>query len=132
MAVRWSKARWLFSLLVVVVVLGLVTVFGRTMIRNGVNRANYNRIEVGMTEAEVQAIMGRPSSELPWLDQDDIVFDERPDLLLRSPPEKGQFWQSGQHQLSVWYDASAHVVSKYYTRHPEVGIFQRFLDWLGL
>jgi hypothetical protein len=103
------------------------------MVRDGVNRANYERIRVGMSQAEVEAIMGRrPGVDLPWLGLEDIVFDERPRLLLHSPPEEGQWWQSGHHQLSVWYDASGHVVSKYYARHADVGTLQRFLDWLGI
>jgi hypothetical protein len=103
------------------------------MIRNGVNRANYERIQVGMTQTEVEAIMGsRARVDLPWLGQEDIAFDERPLLLLHSPLEAVQYWQSGDHQLTVRYDASGCVVSKYYARHPEVGSFQRFLDWLGI
>jgi hypothetical protein len=126
------KRVWLVSLPVAAIGLALSAFACRGMIRDGVNRANYERIQVGMSRADVQAIMGgRPGVDLPWLGVEDIVFDERSRLSLHSPP-KGQWWQADQHQLAVRYDASGHVVSKRYARHADIGAFQRFLDWLGI
>ncbi len=76
--------------------------------------------------------MGGSGVDLPWLGLEDIVFDERPQLLLPSPPEKGRYWHSGKHQLSVYYDAGGRVVCKYYQRQQDLEWFQRFLDWLGI
>jgi hypothetical protein len=116
-----------------VVCLGVFAAFAlRWKIWNGVNRANFDRIQVGMAEAEVEAIMGGPGEELAWLDQEDLAVDERLSLLVRCPPEKLRCWHSAGHQISVSYVATGHVVSKYYTRHPESGFLSRFFDWLGL
>ena len=85
-----------------------------------------------MKQAEVEAILGSSAIDSPWLGLEDIVFDERTQLLVRLPPQKGQYWQSGKHQLSVYYDARGHVVSKYYQRQQDLDWFQRFLDWLRI
>jgi hypothetical protein len=116
-----------------VVCLGVFAAFAlRWKIWNGVNRANYDRIQVGMAEAEVEAIMGGPGEKLAWLDQEDLAVDERPSLLIGCPVENMRCWHSAGHQISVSYDATGHVVSKYYTRPQESGFLQRFFDWLGL
>lgn len=133
MIFRWIKAQWFIGVLIAVLCSALLLAFGlRGMIRNGINRANYDRIQVGMARAEVEAIMGGPGGDLPWLDQQDIAVDERVPLLLRSPPEKVECWQSGNHQIVVWYNTHGESVSKYYTRHKETGFFQRLSDWMGI
>jgi len=133
MTLKSIKARLLIAALIAVVCFGLVLGYClRSMFRNGVNRANFNRVQVGMTQAEVEAIMCRPGESLGWIGTEDIAADERHSLLLRSPPRRGECWQSGTHQLSVWYDAQGEVVCKYYSRLPETGRLERFLDWAGL
>jgi hypothetical protein len=133
MALRWRKLRWLIALLLAVVVAGLVLAFClRGLVRDGVNRFNYELVEVGMTRTQVEAIMGGPGGDLPWVAQEDIAVDERIELLLRSPRDKPEVWQSGNHQLEVWYNAHGEVVSKAYQRHPESGLLERFFDWLGM
>jgi hypothetical protein len=129
MTLQSIKARWFIGVLLAVLCSALLLAFGlRGMIRNGVNRANYERIQVGMARAEVEAIMGGPGGDLPWLGQEDIAVDERLPLLLHNSPEKVECWQSGNHQIIVWYNARGESVSKYYTRHEDTGLLQRFLD----
>lgn len=98
-----------------------------------VTRANYNRIKIGMTETEVEAILGGPGEELGPLNNEDIHADERPLLIARSPlPHDLRMWTSATHKISVIFDGNRNVVSKSYSRPAAANLPQRIIDWLGI
>jgi hypothetical protein len=98
----------------------------------GVSRGNYNQIRIGMTEAEVESILGGPGDELGLLGREDVHAEEPRELLLTHWPQKQRCWQDDTHQINVEYDASGRVVARSYTRNPEAGFVTRLLDRLGL
>jgi hypothetical protein len=57
---RWAVA----AVLTISVALSPVLVFALLPAEPGVRRANFNRIEIGMTQAEVSEIFGTPPSDI--------------------------------------------------------------------
>jgi hypothetical protein len=95
-----------------------------------VNRANYERIAVGMSRAEVERILGKPNVELPSLATVDVVADE--DTFFRRPrPTMSDYWAGGSHHISVHFDIDDRVAAKYYGRDDDAPVWDRLLDALG-
>ena len=98
-----------------------------------VSRANYNRIEIGMSEAEVTSLMGRPPVELAPLGYEDVHAVENLQTILESPwPRTVRSWTTETHKVNVVLDGTGKVVSKSYSRRPDAGAVARLLDTLGL
>ena len=130
---KWGKfPRLLFLVLTILLVGSAVGFWFWVNTRGPVTRAYYNQIQVGMTLAEVEAIMGSPGDNLPRLCGHDVARDESSQLLFAIVPENVRCWKSATHEISVYYDAERRVIGKYYTRYSEVSMLQRLLDWLGI
>jgi hypothetical protein len=97
-----------------------------------VSRGNYNKIRVGMTEAEVEALLGGPGEDLAPLTYEDVHVDELPPLQLHSLPYRLHHWRSNTHMITVIFDREGRVAGKTYSRDPTVSFLRRFIDWLGL
>jgi hypothetical protein len=99
-----------------------------------VSRANYNRIRIGMTQPEVEAILGGPGREIGPLGWEDVhVVEDIQVILSAPPPQSNRFWAIETRLIDVVFDGQGRVVAKYYQRHPEkVRGIQRLVDWLGL
>jgi hypothetical protein len=107
----------------------LLVILVRAYTHPTVNWANYDRVQIGMTRAEVHALLGEPSDGLSPLGYEDLDADER--ALPRSPPPPElQSWRSETHEIFVAFDARGRVVSKSYSRDPGVGWPRRVVDWL--
>jgi hypothetical protein len=95
-------------------------------------RAHYNRIRAGMTEADIEVILGAPGDKLGPLGYDDIIVEENPDAIVRSPlPHTIRCWVSDSHKIDVIFDGEEKAIAKYYSRPPGAGSLQRTIDWLG-
>jgi hypothetical protein len=67
--------------------------------RPGITWAKYKRIRVGMTLAEVEAILGRPA-------------DETVRVALEPPVPPGRAWEGGGLRVTVWLDHAGAVSGK--------------------
>jgi hypothetical protein len=99
-----------------------------------VTRANYNRIQIGMSQSNVEAIIGGPGAELAPLGWDDIHFVEDSPTILAAPwPHNVRSWATETHRIGVLFDGKGNVIGKYCQRHPDkTSRFERVIDWLGL
>jgi hypothetical protein len=123
----------LISVLVLAILLlgvGIALVALRARAHPRVNRANYERIAVGMSRAEVERILGLPNVELPSLATESVVADE--DAFIRRPrPTMPDYWAGGSHHISVHFDVNDRVAAKYYNREDDAPIWDRLVDALG-
>lgn len=99
-----------------------------------VNRSNYNKISIGMHEAEVDALFEQPPVDLAPLNFQDVVYDETRENLLTKypPPHTIKSWQGGRYLISVCLDRNGRVASKYYQRVPNPSVLDRVADWFGM
>ena len=123
----------LISILVLAILLlgvGIALVALRARSHPLVNRANYERIAVGMSRAEVEQILGVPNDELPplatvYIATDEEAFNRNPKAAL---PD---YWAGGSHHISVLFDKDDRVAAKYYKRDDDAPVWDRLLDALG-
>jgi hypothetical protein len=100
---------------------------------DAVGWGTYSRIQIGMTEAEVEALLGGPGEEPPVpLYYKELHAHEQPELLLKSAPHTYRHWRSDSHMISVVVGHQGRVVAKSYSRAPDDSLLRRFLDWFGL
>jgi hypothetical protein len=97
--------------LAVVVTVGAVVLWPRA---DRVTRANYERIQIGMTRADVEAILGPPGDYTtgPLTDPNGIEL-----LLSLLPPASGvesPWWAADYGTVGVWFDEGGRVVMKNY------------------
>jgi hypothetical protein len=55
--------RWLFPFAIILLIATLPTIFRSTRPSDSINQYNFDRIETGMTQAEVEQILGGPDDE---------------------------------------------------------------------
>lgn len=97
-----------------------------------VTRVTYNRIHVGMTEDQVNAILGRTGDELASFGYEDIFVEEDLNVILRSAfPPSNRSWSSGWRRISVALDGNHLVISKYYQRPQGSWIALEIVRWVG-
>ena len=99
--------------------------------RGNITRANYDKIRTGVTLAEVEAILGAPSDDLPPLSYQDIQADESA-LWTYPPPHELRYWKNETHMITVIVDSQGRVAGKSYSRNPDIGAVRRIIDSLGL
>lgn len=85
-----------------------------------------------MTVVEVEALLGKADQSLPPLSFNDLHADEDPALLAQSGPHVYRHWRDGDYMITVVFDWQQRVVSKSYSRNPDVSLFRRIVDWAGL
>jgi len=129
---RTGKKHWFCASMVIVIVTLLTLSWLTVRPDSPVNRANYNRIQVGMTSHNVDSLLGLPMEDLPPLSYEDIRADEDVAMLVTTWPHSIRHWKTDTHMITVIFDAEGKVVGKSYSRDPEVGLFRRVIDWLGL
>ena len=98
-----------------------------------VTRANYDRIRMAMTLADVETLLGCPGEELGPLGFEDLHADEQLPLILQAPqPHRLRSWTSTRHKISVIFDGGQRVIGKSFSRSPGANSLHKLLDWLGL
>src|SRR5690242_17913612 len=72
----------------------------------GVTKANFDRIEIGMTQAVAEGIFGRPSTRTLT-----IIHDKEKGFLstIRFDPGKGCAWLGGDGDAMVLFDDNARI-----------------------
>jgi hypothetical protein len=125
-----------FSLRVLFIVIAIVCLaFGwLVMATSGpANWRNYNKIKIGMAEADVDALLGGPGEELAPLTYEDVQSDEQRILLSHTWPHYERNWLSNSHMITLLFDRQhSQVVAKYYKRAPDTSWPSRIADWIGL
>jgi hypothetical protein len=104
------------ALLVVVALLAALRVWRH--FRPGVTRLNFDRIQLGMTAKEVEALMGEKS-----FPPDVEELDQRHDTL---PPR--QTWWSTEGMVTVDFDREGTVIGKDFDE--DAHLMQNFRTWL--
>ena len=89
---RWAGALALLGLVVALVVWLMSPRPGTTLV-------NYQRIQNGMTLAEVEAVLGRPA-------------DETVGVMLEPPVPPGRAWEGSGLRVTVWLDGAGAVSGK--------------------
>src|SRR5262245_32436947 len=116
------KKRLLVSVLVAFVLTGFISSFmWLTGPKPGVTRENYERIGIGMTEAEVEAIVNSPSVSYP---PDEGYWDPRVKSIRR--------WDDGPYTLTVEFDGNGRVRSKEFGGPKPKTWLEKLQGWLGL
>jgi hypothetical protein len=101
----------------------------------GINRDGFGRIELGMTQAEVEAVLGARSAETAG----DCPFDvcEPPAGQVRAkghPPEcRYECWFSAWGSVGVFFHPDGTVADKeYLEKRPPPPFWERVQQWVGL
>ena len=125
------KTLAVFALLVCAACAGSLFLYWLTS-RGAINPRNCARIQIGMTEREVEEILGRPADREyhPW----DITTFVRPTP--GTEPEWEKAWSEQLWSVFVHFDAQGRVCGKGYMEtdfdNPPNGILfsvRRFLQW---
>jgi hypothetical protein len=106
---RVMKKRLVLALVVVCLGMGPLVIYQRTRPSDGVNRLSARRVRPGMSQQEVQAIVGKPS---------------------KAPPGRGWVcWTSESGSLTVFFDRDGKAT---YTSYLSVNptLIDRLIDWL--
>jgi hypothetical protein len=98
----------------------------------GVTRANYERINAGMTLAEVEAVLG-PGAHHPPNEIDKIVIATIVLIAVEphTPDGETKLWFGSKCGIAVRFDAGKHVVAKEQHELPPSGHLARLRAWLG-
>jgi hypothetical protein len=104
-----------------------------TLPRSGITRANYERIQEGMVEQEVEGILGGRAgnySRFPdkeaglWaMDPDDPQFD-------RQYFRGREVWVGDDLAVAVWFDDHQRVVRKAAFAVPKQSVWDKLRRWL--
>lgn len=99
-----------------------------------INRSTYNRIVIGMADAEVDQVLQQSPVDLAPLNLHDVAYDESMEnLLTRYPtPHTIKSWQGDRYLISVCLDKNGRVASKYFKRTPNPSLLDRIADWFGI
>ena len=124
------------GLLVALAGAGLVGALWWTVPNHGVGWRGYERIEIGMTEREVEAIVGKPPGwyeQLPEGEHQSYVHDASAEKGVHDSP-RGYSWVSTEGHLGVSLDAAGTVVGVSFTptRRASRPLLDRVRRWLGL
>lgn len=127
---RSPLSRFRFSLLALLVLMTVVCIGLAVALRSP--RQLYRKIEIGMSLAEVEAIVGGPGSEIGSLNVEDIEFVEDRNVLVATWPHLSLSWERGSHQIAILVGRDGRVVAKYYKRIGTAGPVTHQLDRWGL
>lgn len=118
------KNRWLLFGLLLACVVGVALGVLALLPRPGVTRENFDRIEVGMSRADVEAIFGGPANGVSWwadLDRD-VVADA---------DKAGWEDADGFNSATIVFDEHDRVVSMRWIAVPDARTtFEKLLDHL--
>jgi hypothetical protein len=102
----------------------------------GINRRGFDRIQVGMSQGEVEAILGGPpgdyTKQRPKPGESCSIPRES------IPPDsevsnyRAEQWSAGERWICVYFLADGTVIEKEYLDHDwSPSLFERFQRWLG-
>ena len=131
-----KRLRLWVGLLVALVAIGFVGMLWWTAPTHGVGWTGYERIELGMTEREVEKIVRKPPGwyePLPAGEHQVYVHQAAVEKGVRDS-QKGYSWVSTEGHLGVSLDAAGKVVGVSFTPTSRVrpSFLDRFRRWLGL
>jgi hypothetical protein len=115
-----------FGCLAAVLLAGYVTL-RLTAPRLRLTYDNIEAIEEGMTEKEVEMILGAPAGNYSFLNSRDPA-----DLLPCYDKPGDKLWVTDQICLGVRFDAAGKVTTFDYYRYRTRSFFAKIRDWLGL
>jgi hypothetical protein len=120
-----KKRRLLISVgILAACVCGTLVVFA-LLPEPGVTKANFERIQIGMTEADAEAIFGRPSGRTLVIKEDEsvatICFD----------PGKGCAWLGPDGDVMAFFDADGRISKANWIDHERT-LLEKIRDWLRL
>jgi hypothetical protein len=101
-----------------------------------INRASFDAIRVGMSEAEVEEILGGPAGDYCTGDvirQGDLIVG--PVIPLWTiPPSKTNVWQGDEGELFLIFDLTGQVLDKFFmpTTLRDPPFREKLRRWLGL
>jgi SmpA / OmlA family len=131
-----TKRRAAWAGVAAVAVLGLVGHVGQRLLRHAqmarhINEDRFQQIRPGMTEGQVEAILGGPSGDYST---EPIVWASG---MQRLPwnPERAQAWTGNEGIITVWFDADGRVTVKHFqpvSTVPTPTPWRRIRDRLGL
>jgi hypothetical protein len=108
--------RFWLALTVLCLLLGFSFDFGSSDSKPGVTKSNCDRIEVGMTEKEVETLLGGPATR---------VIDEFPDI-----PSTTKEWIGGNGSVVLVFSEGEVLWRPLYFK--KLTLLDRTLKWLGL
>jgi hypothetical protein len=119
------RRRWLLPAAIVACA-GLLSVVLVLRDHSHINLASFERIQVGMAEAEVEKILGGPSSgEFP-------VHRGYSEFPFHAPRDDGRYracWTDGVTTIDVYFDSDGGVEKKEF--YPPPSLWSRLKAWLG-
>jgi hypothetical protein len=130
------KLKWL-AIVLAVSLLG----FGTALLlwpRDRINEDSWKQIQIGMTEEEVEDILGRPgvSWEANLFPFHFELAESNDTLYIRRWPferwESDKFWTSQRACIQVRFDPRGNISGKAFWRSAEPSFLDRLRDWLGL
>ncbi len=100
----------------IVVVLAVIAVLLLTHPAHALDRAHYRRLAPGMTEAEVQDVLGGrpPGRAISGIVLMELIDEEGANPGDTSNGGKSRLWASNQGQIGVVFDADGRLRSKQY------------------
>jgi len=137
------KRKWIWCALALLVLAGTVWLLWP---RDPVSRATYQKIQIGMTLEEVEALIGRPSISIDTMI--DILFKQRrvkwvapdPDGILhdgndwskaRPDMTKIRCWESTQAGIAVQLGDDGRVIGKHFEERASAGLVDRVRTVFG-
>lgn len=130
------KRLLLFSGLLALALLGGYLVLWWTAPRHPLGWRGYQKIELGMTERQVEEALGAPpGSHLDLPEGEKLVYDHAAEVSRgRSEAPRGLSWVSNEGNLGVAFDEAGRVVGVTFTplRRANVPLLDRLRRWLGL
>jgi hypothetical protein len=118
-----KKRRAFLFLLLVVFVIATALAIGFLVTHDSVSQANYERIQIGMSKEQVEAILGKPSGSKLVAQLGDAVDVIR---------WEGQQWDGQRVLVWVYFDRNGRVCEKMRSRHAPMGWWGDILRWLRL
>jgi hypothetical protein len=122
----------------VAAVVGLTAFTGWWLARplHRINRDGFDQIQVGMSQREVEVLLGGPPGNYPNASY--LLGDSTP-ITHSIPPEsdvsdyRSEAWSAGQRTVQVYLHADGTVADKEFTdcRLPSPSVWQRLRRWLG-
>src|SRR5262245_51350584 len=99
-----------------------------------VNRESFARISLGMTEAEVEEVLGRPNAN--GAADAIIMFEGVPESFadpVAFPAERLRQWASREHAILVEFDERGQVTGRYFGHvNPPEGLLRKLRRRFGL
>jgi hypothetical protein len=112
--------RWLVRIFLVAIILSAAFAVWLIIPGSPITEANCDRIQTGMTEREVEEILGGPTTEtLQWLAED-------VDKALT------KYWGASDAGIAVYFDADGRVFHKHFAVIAPRPVWWRILHWFGI